>query len=317
MKSMYLAMGYNCNHHCFFCPCGKEQSRVKAAPTEALIESIDAGIKTNGIGHITLSGGEPTLHPGFHDVLAYCVARGLQVTVLSNGDSFSKKSNVGRYFEGIDPKYVNVTTAIHNNIPELHDRVTAVAGSFDRTVQGLKNLISFGIPFTVKQVISRWNYRNLPEFVDFIYREYGPFASLTLCGMDFCGMNPEEINEVEVPYREVGPYLEKALEMIMSIRRQFGGFPLVTVTDLPLCCVDPYYWGFFTKVSRGALSRYSAPEMADGEIVSSENVENDCDVYCEGCAGCCVSDYCPGIWSSAYKYYGEAAVVPVKPDGVN
>ena len=314
MKSMYLAMGYRCNHHCYFCPCGKEQNKTSAAPAEQLLAAIDAGIRENQIQYVTLSGGEPTLHPDFHKILAYCADRKLHVTVLSNGDTFYKESNVRKYFEGIEARYFTVTTAIHSHLPELHEKVTGVPGSYEHTVQGLKHLIPMGIPFTVKQVISKWNYQYLPDFVDFVYREYGPFASLTFCGMDFCGMDPEEIDQVAISYREAGPYLEKALDMVLSIRKQFGGFPMVTAADLPLCCVDPYYWGFFSKVSRGQLSKYSAPEKVSRDLVSSSNVVNDCDIYCECCKRCCVSDYCPGIWSSAYQYFGEAAAVAVMPE---
>lgn len=75
MNSMYLAVGYNCNHRCYFCPCGKKEGKAKAAPTEQMIEAIETGIQNNGIEYITLSGGEPILHPGFHDILEYCVSK--------------------------------------------------------------------------------------------------------------------------------------------------------------------------------------------------------------------------------------------------
>ena len=54
MNSMYLAVGYNCNHRCYFCPCGKKEGKAKAAPTEQMIEAIETGIQNNGIEYITL-----------------------------------------------------------------------------------------------------------------------------------------------------------------------------------------------------------------------------------------------------------------------
>lgn len=317
MNSMYLAVGYNCNHHCYFCPCGKEENKAKAAPTNQMIRAVKEGMLSNGVEYVTLSGGEPTLHPGFHDILKFCVDNQLKVTVLTNGDTLHNKNNVHKYFDGIDSGYFGIITAIHSNIPGLHDKVTGSKGSHSRTVNGLKNLIPLGIPFTVKQVISKWNYKLLPDFVDFVFREFGSFASLTLCGMDFCGMDEAEVSEVGVPYKELGKYLEQALDMVVSIRKQFGGFPQVTVTDLPLCCVDPYYWGFFTKVSRGTLSQYSAPQKIDSLVKSDFGVVNDCDIYFKECSSCCVADYCPGVWSSAYKYFGESAVTAILPQIAN
>jgi len=283
------------------------------ALTEQLIQAIDNGICNHNIDYITLSGGEPTLHPSFHEIVSYCVSKGVRIGILSNGDIFFQKENVQRLFADIDPRYLNVITAIHSDCQDLHDRVTGVTGSFKHTVWGLKNVMEMKIPVTVKQVISRWNYNRLPDFIDFVYREYGNFVSLTLCGMDFCGMHPEQIHDVAIGYTKIGVYLEKALDLVMSLRSQFGAFPQVTVTDLPLCCVDPFYWGFFTKVSRGELSQYSAPMNERGQIESSSQIINDCDVYFSACSNCCVASYCPGVWRTAYEYFGEEEACCIYP----
>lgn len=312
MSSMYLALGYKCNHKCYFCPCGNNKIKAPVASVEELKKAIDNGLNNN-VKYITLSGGEPTLHPYFHEILEYCVRSGLNVGILSNGETFFKQENTEKFFRNINPGKIHVTTAIHSINKEYHERVTGVSGSFERSINGLKNVINMGIPVTVKQVISKWNYRELPDFADFVYREYGSYVSLTLCGMDFCGMNPEQIEAVAVSYKEIGVYLEKALDNIISIRQQFGAFPYVSVADLPLCCADPYYWGFFQKVSRGNLSQYSAPSNEEGKVESTNNIINDCDVFFESCRNCCVSDKCPGVWKTAFDYFGESAVKNIYP----
>ena len=313
MNSMYLALGYRCNHRCYFCPCGNNTVKTPAATKEELLRVIDEGVQQQDISHITLSGGEPTLHPDFHEVLDYCVQRGLNIGVLSNGDSFHRMENVTHYFGGLCNARIQVTTAIHSDQSEMHDRVTKVSGSFERTVQGLRNVISIGIPVTVKQVISNWNYQRLPDFVDFCFREFGPNVSMTLCGMDFCGMKADQINEVAVGYRAIGPFLEKALDLVISLREKMRAFPQFTVTDLPLCCVDPYYWGFFVKVSRRELSQYSAPVDNAGQVVSNQQVRNDCDVFFEACRSCCVAQHCPGVWRTAYEYFGNEEACSIHP----
>lgn len=313
MPSMYLALGYLCNHRCFFCPCGEKSELPAFAEKEQLMHAIDIGIQNQGIDHITLSGGEPTLHPAFHDILKYCVEQGLRVSILSNGDSLADEKKAQSLFGDIDRRAISVTSAIHSDFPHLHEQVTASSGSFQRTIQGLLNLVHMGIPVTVKQVISRWNYQRLPDFVDFVYGTFGPGVSLTLCGMDFCGMTPGQILEVAVDYPTIQPSLERALDLVISLRQQFQAFPQVTVADLPLCCADPYYWGFFTMVSRSCLSQYSAPEGSSGTVNQHTQVENDCGVYFNACHDCCVAEFCPGVWHTAYQYFGESAVHTIFP----
>lgn len=305
MASMYLALGYRCNHHCFFCPCGLNTIKTDSASTEQLIAAINQGIHDQGIDHITISGGEPTCHPGFNRIIRYCTEKGLAVGILSNGDNFGKIEKCKQLFEGIDLRHVSVTTAVHSDLPELFETVTRVPGSYQRTIDGIGNLRRIGISVTVKQVISKWNYQRLENFVDFVYRQYGPGVSLTLCGMDFCGMKDAEIKKVAIGYKEISPYLEKALDIVMDLRKRFDAFPEVTVADLPLCSVDPAYWGFFATVSRGSLSQYSAPGK-DRETVSVfSNVVSDCDVFADACRGCIVSESCPGVWKTAFDYFGN------------
>jgi MoaA/NifB/PqqE/SkfB family radical SAM enzyme len=310
---MYIALGYNCNHKCYFCPCGSKPSRITAATTESILLAIDEGINQRDVSHITLSGGEPTLHPGFHEILSYCINKQLSVTLLSNGDSFCQAENVERYFSNIELKNLHITTAIHSDHAELHDCVTRVRDSFKRTVQGLKNVIAKDIHVTVKQVISRWNYDRIQEFVSFVFHEFGTQVSVNLCGMDFCGMELEQINNVAIGYRAIQPYLEKALDHVMCIRRDYGAFPQFVVSDMPLCCVDPYYWRFFAKASRNELTQYSAPTGEDSEIISVNQIENECDVFFNKCETCCVTQYCPGVWRTAYAYFGENEVRSIHP----
>ena len=122
MPSMYLALGYFCNHHCFFCPCGEKSELPVFAPKNQLLQAIESGIKHQQIDQITLSGGEPTLHPDFYELLHFCVNHGLRVTILSNGDSLSRMEYAKKLFDGIDRHAISVTTALHSDLGELHDK---------------------------------------------------------------------------------------------------------------------------------------------------------------------------------------------------
>lgn len=313
MNSMYLALGYKCNHHCFFCPCGNRDVKAPAASTADLIRAIEKGIAKEQITHITLSGGEPTLHPGFHEILNYCLTHHLITGVLSNGDTFHSPKNIHRFFDQLPPGQLHITTALHSHIPEIHNMITGKDDSFQHTVKGIQNIIDTGIPITLKQVISSRNYQALPELIQFAFETFGPKISLTLCGMDYCGMTPEMIRQYAVSFPDLSQSLEKALDVVTDLRRQYSAFPIVTVTDLPLCCVDPYYWGYFVKVSRSTLSMYSAPEDRSGNVQSDTEVLNDCNTFFDECRRCSVEELCPGVWRTASQILGESSVRAIRP----
>lgn len=83
----------------------------------------------------------------------------------------------------------------------------------------------------------------LPDFVDFVFRNTALcFSYFVWYG--FCGMESEQIDAVAVDFITIKPYLEQALDKIINIRMKYNAFPHVSVADIPLCCADPYYWGF-------------------------------------------------------------------------
>jgi MoaA/NifB/PqqE/SkfB family radical SAM enzyme len=313
MADMYLAVGYRCNHRCLICPCGNNPKNAPAADVDSLMAALSEGVEKHGVTHVTLSGGEPTLHPAFPLLLQYCMELGCHVTVLSNGDCFSNAEFAGRCFRGTDPDKVEVTTAIHSPDSRLHDRITSIPGSFYRTVQGLENLVRLGIPITVKQCVSQWNYRQLKTFADFVFHVFGFRASLNISGMDFCGMQPTYIRQLAIGYQKMGPYIEEMLDRVTDLRSRYDTFPTMTVADLPLCAVDPAYWGFYRRVSRHSLAQYSAPAQACKAVATSHDVPSDCDTFFSACCNCAVQAYCPGVWRTAYRFFGEgeAAAIPL------
>ena len=89
MKNAYLAICYSCNERCSYCPCSKQEKQDKLITPLSDLKTAIAQFAVEGITDITISGGEPTLHPDFIDIIDYSQRCGLQVTVLSNGERFS------------------------------------------------------------------------------------------------------------------------------------------------------------------------------------------------------------------------------------
>lgn len=303
-SSMYLALGYRCNHHCFFCPCGKKKGTV-CARYEDIEAAIEYATEELGVNHITLSGGEPTLHNEFPRIIQKCIVSGANVTVLTNGDLLHNYDFAYHCFNGVDPKRVSVVSAIHASLPEEHDRVTGIAGSFERTIEGIKNVLSLRIPVEIKQCVSAWNYKHLPIFPSFLLEKFGPQISATIVGMDFCGMDLDDINKVAIGYRDMAPYIERMLDCVDELRHKYRAFPRFSVCDLPLCPVDPYYWKYYAKSSRRELAQYSAPSVNTAEFKTSFHVVSQCDTFFKACSECKVNSLCPGAWRTAYEFFGE------------
>ncbi len=76
-KQIEIQLGHMCNNRCVFCVSGQETARGNAGPLD-VAPMIAAITRAHQDGHrkLTLLGGEPTLQPGFLDVVRHAVALG-------------------------------------------------------------------------------------------------------------------------------------------------------------------------------------------------------------------------------------------------
>ena len=60
--------------------------------------------------------------------------------------------------------------AVHGHIPELHDFLTRSQGSFNQTIQGIKNIKKHRVPIITNTVVTKPNYRYLPEIAKLLVK---------------------------------------------------------------------------------------------------------------------------------------------------
>ncbi len=161
----WVRLTRTCNNRCVFCHdhgCHDGARR----PLPELEQELRAGL-AEGAARLILSGGEPTLHPGFLELVSRGKALGYRwVQVVSNGRMFAYPGFAARAeAAGLD----EATFSIHGHTPELHDRLTGVPGSFAQALAGLRNLQAAGrVVVNADLVLNAWNLPALPEIIDFL-----------------------------------------------------------------------------------------------------------------------------------------------------
>ena len=301
-SSLYLAIGYFCNHSCVFCPRGFDTYTQFVRNDAQLLESLDEIFKVREISHVTVSGGEPTLQPCFFDVMNHLAGLGINVGILSNADRFSDIAIARKLADVFPVNRLSVTTSIHSRIPELHERITGAFGSFSRSIAGLHNLEALNVRVNIKHIVSKYSYRDMPEFVRWCSDEFYGASFIDITGMDLCGMEDSACAHTAVANMKAGYFLEKAADAYEQTRED-GFRGKLRFSDLPLCCVDPFYWKYFSlKVSDESVA-YVAPAV-DGRITSRTKLKSDCGTFSSDCVKCGVRGICPGTWRTHYDYFG-------------
>ncbi|MFH1022266.1 MAG: radical SAM protein [Planctomycetota bacterium] len=118
------------------------------------IETLLDELREAGTMFLTLTGGEPLLHPRFGDILAAASDRGFVVTVFTNATRADETT--ARQFgkAGVESAGISLLGAS----AAVHDAMTGVPGSFESTTRGIRRLAEAGVPVRLKTVLTTMNF---------------------------------------------------------------------------------------------------------------------------------------------------------------
>lgn len=143
-----------CNLHCSYCLRDEDALYHTSAnffSTVLFKRIITEASDSAGITHLVFTGGEPTLHPKFAEILEASGSAGLRVSFITNGWNFEK----------IWPLVLKARNTI-SSIGFSVDGATAAehdawrgAGSFVRLMRAFSRCNRAGIPFSIKVGIRR------------------------------------------------------------------------------------------------------------------------------------------------------------------
>lgn len=147
-----------CNFVCSHC-----FSRLDSSPELSGEEArrVVEILAEQGVMFVNFGTGEPLLRPDLFPLTEYAVAKGLKVTMSSNGslidgEAADRIARAGFHSVGI---------SIDSADPQAHDRFRRKPGSFEQAVRAARLLRERGIPLTVSSVICRVNHLDFPELV--------------------------------------------------------------------------------------------------------------------------------------------------------
>ncbi len=150
--SALAELTYRCNLDCFFC---YNDLGLRGKPlTLEDYHRFFRDLASLSCLHLTLSGGEPLVHPQFFEIAAKGRDLGFVLRIKSNGHSLRGRM-LRRLKEEIDPFVVEVS--LHGASAETHDRQTRVAGSFTRLLANLEEMSAAGLRFKINSTLTRWN----------------------------------------------------------------------------------------------------------------------------------------------------------------
>ena len=158
-----IAVTYRCNNACVFCYAGCGTAGCTGAPRDvtgaremslAEVKRVIRIFRDDAkVPFFSFTGGEPLLRNDLEDMIGFARACGLQVNLITNGILASP----GRAKSLFDAGLRTAQVSVESHEPVTHDALTARAGSFEGTLDGIRNLQQAGVSVQTNTTVSADN----------------------------------------------------------------------------------------------------------------------------------------------------------------
>lgn len=155
-----------CNLRCVHC---YSNSETKSYPNELTLEECHRVIEDLAdykVPAVLFSGGEPIVHPSFFDLATTARAKGLRLTLSTNGTLIDRP--LAERLKSIGFSYVGISL---DGIGETHDMFRGKKGAFDQTVAGFRHCKAVGQKVGLRLTLTRHTVEDLTRILDFIEQE--------------------------------------------------------------------------------------------------------------------------------------------------
>jgi MoaA/NifB/PqqE/SkfB family radical SAM enzyme len=297
MKRVDLKIGFLCNNRCKFCVQGDKRDFCAFKNEEEIKENLREAY-AEGNREVVFTGGEPTLHPRFLNLVKHAKQLGFkEIQIQTNGRLLSYYDFCAKTIEAGATQF---SPAVHGPNAKIHDFLTCSPGSFEQTVQGIKNLRKLNQYVLVNTVVTTKNYKHLPQIakllVDLDVAQF-QFAFIHLGGRAF------ENREWIVPKKtEAMPYIKKGLDIGIRAGKK------VTTEAIPYCLMKGYEDYIAEKIIPDAkvydagfvVQDYTDYRKEKGKAKGTE------------CHQCKYDKVCEGPWKEYPELFGWSEFEPVR-----
>ena len=186
-----------CNLNCIHCYNDSGYKTEDELTLTEVYKVIDE-IKDVGVPRITLSGGEPLMHPHFFEIAEYIKDHNLELGLFTNGTLITE--DVAKTLKNLS--FLKVTVSIDSLTPDIHDQFRGKKGCWEKTMEGINHLKAEGIIVNPAIALSKLNLEGVVDLFTFFceervldYQLMPVFATGRDLLFDF-GVSPKEYENV-------------------------------------------------------------------------------------------------------------------------
>lgn len=238
LKSIQFELTSRCNERCIHCYIpNKKKDKGSDMSYDQVCHIIDQFTDMGGL-HITLSGGEVFLHKDIIRILQYCRKKDLQICILSN--LIALKDVQIPFIKAANISYIQAS--LYSMNPEIHDKITTLKGSHNKTKKAIEKLVAADIPVQIscplmkankdgyKEILKYAQSLQIKAFTDYIMMAEADFNTENL-------QNRLSIKETEQVIRDIIEFDIDYSEWVKKQRPYLENLDIEKYAKQPLCGV--------------------------------------------------------------------------------
>jgi MoaA/NifB/PqqE/SkfB family radical SAM enzyme len=232
---------------------------------------------------LSLTGGEPTLHPDFFKLIAYFRRRvpDTRIVLLTNARRFSSLTFAKKFMVVAKPPF-EIACALHGSSAAKHEAITRAKGSFNQALKGIENILklSNGQRLEIRIVLIKQNVKDLESMLRLFLKKFPDTSKyrIIVIHYEIEGMSLINHKEISLSLTESSRIINKCFKLIS----RFEDFRLY---HFPLCLLSArlrkYAWITLPRTDR---------------------------IYKKECRKCSHKKECLGLMKTYVKYFGSEEI---------
>jgi radical SAM protein with 4Fe4S-binding SPASM domain len=203
LDEMWLYYTLACNLRCKHCLVSAGKKLRRELTDEEWKKVIDESIKL-GVKRFYITGGEPFIRGGIFDLIKYITkTKRRELIILTNGMLFDDKK-LAALKKVMSPRLL-IQVSLEGHNAEIHDKLRG-KGSFDRTVEGIKKLLSIGIIPIASTALNKYNEKEIVKTSRFVSKL--GIQEHNVLWMHEKGRGISNLNELFVPSESIAKIMK-------------------------------------------------------------------------------------------------------------
>lgn len=232
IQSLIFEVTQHCNHACLHCYNVWQGPQQTAYPrgqldTPRTLDLLAKALDETVCSHVTLTGGEPLLHPDLSQILEFLHRRQVQVTVISNGRLLDEPAAASLIQGGVGL----FELPLLSHLREVHDELSGAPGAWDAVLSAMANVRLQHGQVVAAFVATRKNIEHLHETIRLAF-------AFGARGVMFNRFNPGGRGREHL--EEILPTVEQVRTALVSAEAAAVEFSLPISCSIPIqpCLID-------------------------------------------------------------------------------